>query len=56
MLGGQTEQDEADTCLSPGEKRSCSWEGQYIFCRMMNTTALRNLWLALFEACWWTGI
>ena len=24
--------------------------------RMMNTIAIRDLWLALFGACWWTGM
>ena len=91
LLGGQTEQDEADTCseFEAVQPTICGGDGaQSDLCslldmpilqdevdcafsrvkkeaapgkdgisfRMMSTTALRDLWLALFGACWRTGM
>ena len=86
LSGGQTEQDEADTCseFEAAQPTICGVDGAKsdlcslldmpilqdnvdcafsrvekeaalgkdgISFRMMNTTAVRNLWLALFGAC-----
>ncbi len=48
-------QDEVDFAFSQVKKDAAPGKDGISF-RMMNTTALRDLWLALFEACWRTGM
>ena len=48
-------QDEVDCAFSRVKKEAAPGKDGISF-RMMNTTALRDLWLALFGACWRTGM